>query len=130
MLRLASDADVHGEIIRGPISHLLRDLREFQVMQMPIQRIAREQFAVDADGFDAAFVQEQHLVAGADRRNAMRKEEDRAARQNAEHGVIELRLRVLVERLLRLLNDEQGGIAQDGAGQGDSELLADIERMA
>jgi hypothetical protein len=74
----------------GQALHLLRDLGELQVMQVPIQRIAGQQLAVDADGFDAALVQEQHLVAGADRRNAMGQEEDGAAGQDAEHGIVEL----------------------------------------
>src|SRR5437016_2330798 len=52
-----------------------------------------------------------------------------APRQNAGKGVVQQRLGVLIQRRVRLLDDQQGRVAQDGAGQGNQKLLAAWNRL-
>src|SRR5437868_2692027 len=60
----------------------------------------------------------------------MRQEERSAAWKDAGEGIIEQGLGLGIEGLRRLLHDEHGWVAENGAGQGDPKLLADVERMA
>src|SRR5262245_21410390 len=113
----------------GGGSYHPRELVELQVLQVPVQIAAGEQVAVLAHGFDAALVEQEHAVAVADRRQAMRQEDRRASGQNAGKRVVEEVLRGFIHRRVRLFDDEQSRIAQDGPGQGDAEFLADIQRV-
>src|SRR5947208_925038 len=47
------------------MSHVFIHLVEFQVVQVPVERVAPQQFLVDARGGDAALVQQIQHVAGA-----------------------------------------------------------------
>src|SRR5262249_7350266 len=88
------------------------------------------QAAVFALGLDTAVVQQVYPVTRTDRGDAVRQENRRAAGEEARQRVVQERLGVVVHRLLRLLDDDDGRVAQDGPCQGDQELLAAAQRVA
>jgi undecaprenyl-diphosphatase len=111
-------------------SHLLDHLVELQVVQVPVERVLGQQFLVDAGGDHAPLVDQEQAVARADRRDAVRQEDAGPAGQHAGQGVVQERLGVVVQGRLRLLDDQQRRVAQDGPRQGNAVLLADAQGVA
>src|SRR5262249_54636602 len=106
------------------LSNDLRHLVELDVVEVAVETVLRQQLLVDAGGLDTPVVQEEDAVARANRRDAVRQEDDRPARQEPGQRVVEQVLRLVVELLLWLLDDQERRVADDGTGQGDAVLLA------
>src|SRR5262249_13179775 len=103
---------------------------ELQVLEVAIQLALRQQLLVVSGRLDPAAVQQKDAIATANGREAVRQEDDRSSGQNASKRVIQQGLGVVVQSDRRLLDDQKGGVPQNGPRQGDPKLLADGQGMA
>ncbi len=73
---------------------------------------------------DPTVVDHQDLIRVADGAQAVRDHEARPALHEAKHGLLDVQLRARVHAAGGLVQDEDGGIRQDGAGDGQELPLA------
>src|SRR5690349_20467755 len=97
---------------------------------MAVQLILGQEFTVGSRGLDAPLVQQEDLIARADRRNPVRQEDGRPARQDPGEGIVQEGLDIVVNGSSRLFAAQKGRIAQDSSRQRDQKLLPGIQMMA
>ena len=69
---------------------------------------------------DATLIEEQHEIGVANRGKAVGDDEGRAVLSQRIHGGLHAGFRFHVQRAGRLVENQNGGILQDGAGDGDA----------
>ncbi len=110
-----------------PIRHGLaphRHLAELQAVQPRELALAAQQRRGRAAFHHAAILQHDDLVGIGHRRETMRDDHDGASACIGIEGILDRALGFAVERVGRLVQQQDVWIAQDGAGKGDTLPLA------
>src|SRR5205807_7338100 len=85
--------------------NLFYELVKLNVVKMPIEFILLQEFPMRSRCLDAAFMQQEDLIAGADGRDSVREENHSPPGQDAGKGIVEEGLDVFFQRDQRLFNN-------------------------
>src|SRR5262249_6238873 len=103
---------------------------ELDAVELGVKTVDLEQLVVRALFVDEVVVEDDDLVGVLDRREAVRDRDGRAALHQVLEGVHDDLLRLRVERRRGLVEDEDGGVTDDRAGDPDPLALTARERRA
>ncbi len=99
-------------------------------MQPSIDTVAVNQFAVDTHLSDSASFEHDQAVGPAQRAEAVGDRDRRAALDQILQRLLDLQFRLGVDRRSRLVEDEDGGIDQQRAGNRDALTFSAREVLA
>src|SRR2546427_9094938 len=85
--------------------NLFYELVELNVVKMPIEFILFQKLPMRSRCLDAAFMQQEDLIAGTDGRDSVREENHSPPGQDAGKGIVEEGLDVFFQREQRLFNN-------------------------
>lgn len=103
---------------------------ELKVLDVAVEFGLAVDFAGWAGGFDLAVVEDDDVVAAADGGEAVREEDEGAALGEAVDGVVDEVFDVVVEGGVGFFDDDDGGVVEEGACQGDAVLVFEGEGEA
>lgn len=89
-----------------------------------VARAGGDEFVVAADADDAAFVENDDLVGACDGGEAVSDDEGGAALRDFLHGFLDFAFGIGVDLAGGFVEDQDGRIAKDGAGDGNTLALA------
>ena len=103
---------------------------ELTVVQVSIETLLSDQFRVLAALNNMTIIHNQHLIGVADSRKTMRYHEGSTSLQQFVEGLLDELLGAGVDAGSRLIKDEDAGISEDSAGDGDQLTLPLREQAA
>ena len=97
---------------------------ELGLVEAPVGAVGVEKLSVGALFDDAAFFHDDDDVGVANRGQAVRDDEGRAALAQGVHGLLDVHLGAGIDRRGGLVEDEQRRLSQEGTRDGDELALA------
>src|SRR6266704_7122981 len=102
---------------------------DLNAMELPVDPVQREQLVVRASFRDGSVLEDEDIVGIADRAQAVSDRDHGASLHQALERLDDDPFGFGVERGSRLVEDEDGRVADDGTGDPDALPLAPGERL-